>query len=46
MITHAASPKTFLYCFIEPPRLAGLFSMFVEFLLFFEKFLKNDWNWR
>ena len=25
MITHAASPKTFLYCFIEPPRLGTLF---------------------
>ena len=31
MITHAASPKTFLYCFIEPPLQRVCFS-----------FLKND----
>ena len=34
MITHAAFPKTLLYCFIGPPRRRTLFTLFLFFLQF------------
>ena len=44
MITHAAFPKTILYCFIGPPRKTGAFLLFaidstidVEFIMRYSK---------